>query len=419
MRSAYLLSFPLLVVLILGVAGEPVKERIPDEPVSKGLEVHEWGVARFHCDADMLNADVRAIWDGLPPFVYGQIDGRKLPMHYQLLEMDRPIIFFHAPQALTVDLAINFPGGMPGVWWPGTQQPSVRDGKIVGDGTATRPHHSLDWRLNLKEQRGISTGKIPLPSVKKGHWVETLRAIKADDVYAEVGEVQLGQEREHFVYYDGLLPRGKWADVAVEKDKVAVSNLAAFALYDLTVIDARTPEKPRVGRLAKLDAKAGKKTIEFADADAKSLADEGVRTLTAQLKDAGLQEDEGHALAVLWQADLFQTEGVTVFYRLPQEEYERLLPMKMKPRPEKLVRVGLIVHLHCEPDLADKVAALVRDLDSDDFPTRQTARKRLEALGSATLVYLVKLRQETKSVEVKKRLDELIATHDAKSALPR
>jgi hypothetical protein len=420
MRFAHLVSLPLLAACILAVGGEPVKEKAPEEPAVKGLEVHEWGVYRNHRDADMVNGDLRAIWAALPPFVYGQVDGRKLPVHYQnLRESDKPVIFFHAAEPVTVDLRIDFPGGMAGVWWPGTQQPAVHNGKLVGDGKVDQPHQSLEWRLNLKNPRGIPTGKVPFASVKKDHWVETLRAVKADDVYAHVGELGLGQEHEKFVYYDGLLPRGKWADIAVEKDRITVSNLAAFPLYDLTAVDARNPAKPRVARLAKFDAKTDKKLLEFADADAKTLADDCVNTLTGQLKDAGLQQDEGHALAVLWRAELFETEGVTLFYRLPQEEYDRLLPLTMKPKPEKIVRVGLVVHPHCEPDFAEKVRGLVGDLDSNDFPTRQQAHKRLDALGQAAFVCLVRLRAETTSAEVKKRLDELIETYDAKAAFRR
>src|ERR1700720_160354 len=123
MRSACLVSLPVLVLFVLGVGCEPVAtEKAAEEPAAKGLEVHEWGVYRAHRDTDMVNADMRAIWDALPPFVYGQINGRKLPLHYQDLRIvDKPVIFFHTPQALTADLRIDFPGGMPGVWWPGTQ----------------------------------------------------------------------------------------------------------------------------------------------------------------------------------------------------------------------------------------------------------------------------------------------------------
>ena len=46
--------------------------------------------------------------------------------------------------------------------------------------------------------------------VDEGHWVRTLRDVKADSVHAFVGEERFGTEHEKFIYYDGLLPRGDW-----------------------------------------------------------------------------------------------------------------------------------------------------------------------------------------------------------------
>jgi hypothetical protein len=63
--------------------------------------------------------------------------------------------------------------------------------------------------------------------------------------------------------------------------------------------------------------------------------------------------------------------------------------------------------------------ALVVDLDSNVFQTRQDAHKRLEALGQAAFVHLVRLREKTQSEEVKNRLDDLIVTYDAKAAFRR
>jgi len=420
MRSAYLLSLPVLVAILLGCAGESAQENASEEPVSKGLEIHEWGVFRTAADADMLNADLRAVWDDLPPFVYGQITGRELPKHWEpMLLKDKPIIFFHTPQAVTVDLRIEFTAGMAGVWWPGTLRPGLRDGRLAGDGPVNKPFNVLEWRLNLKEPRGVPNGKVPLQSVKKGHWIETLRAVKADDVYAHVGEDNLGQEHEKFVYYDGLGPAYKWADISVDKETVTVGNCATFPLFDLTVVDTRKSDKPRVARMARLDARSEKKALDFIAADPKTLSDTGVKNLTAQVKDAGLHEDEANSLAMLWKADFFETEGLTLFYRLPQAEYDRLLPLKVKPRPEKVVRVGFVVHPHCEPDFAEKVSGMITDLDSADFTVRQGAQQRLEKLGNAAYAHMVRLRDQTKSTEVKRRLDELIEKHDARAALRR
>jgi hypothetical protein len=135
------------------------------------------------------------------------------------------------------------------------------------------------------------------------------------------------------------------------------------------------------------------------------------------LKEAGLFEDEAASLTTLWTHDLFESEGVTLFYRLPQEEYERLLPLTLKPRPETLVRVGLVQHPYCEPGLAERVAKLVKELDGDEFAKREAAQKSLETMGRAAYVHLLKLRGTITAPEPKRRVEELLEKHDAQRAL--
>jgi hypothetical protein len=224
-------------------------------------------------------------------------------------------------------------------------------------------------------------------------------------------------ERERFIYYDGLVPIGKRVAVTVEKDMVLVASRVKHAVFDVTVVDRRTPDHTRVARLVKLEAGAKATELEFTDVDVKEWPEAGLVTLTKQLKDAGLFEDEAKSLVEVWKKDFFQADGLTLFFRLPQEEYENLLPMKLKPRPEKLVRVGLVLHPHCEPDFAERVANLARDLGSRDFEARERAQKRLEEMGRAAFVHLKRLRETIKSPEAQRRLDELLAGFDALKAI--
>src|SRR5437867_1045308 len=90
------------------------------EETAKGLVVHEWGVFRVHEDVEMANADVLAEWRDLPDFVYGQVNGRTLPVNWGAFEIrKRPIVFFHAAAPTQVRMKIDFPGGVPGVWYRG------------------------------------------------------------------------------------------------------------------------------------------------------------------------------------------------------------------------------------------------------------------------------------------------------------
>src|SRR5439155_3612137 len=93
----------------------------PPPAAKKGLVVHEWGVFRVAGDSAVANANARAEWDALPQFVYGNIQGRGVPQHWGAVELRlRPLVFFHAAEGTQAQVKVEFPGGMPGVWWPAT-----------------------------------------------------------------------------------------------------------------------------------------------------------------------------------------------------------------------------------------------------------------------------------------------------------
>src|SRR5262249_54783880 len=149
-------------------------------------------------------------------------------------------------------------------------------------------------------------------------------------------------------------------------------------------------------------------------------ADEASATLVKQLVAAGLFEDEAGSLLDACKRELFETDGLNVFYRLPQAEYERGLPLTLTPRAESLVRVGLVQHAHCEPEFAQRVKELVQQLDDDSFKVREQAQVKLEAMGPCVRVHLARLlARGDLSAEVKRRVEQLIDRWDTKKAFSR
>jgi hypothetical protein len=424
----YLSSAALMSIALAGVylGDKSTVTLSADGPVRKGLEIHEWGVFTVHDDIELANIDMCSEWSALPKFFYGQTPGRNLPIDHSNIEVKKPVIFFHAPEPLTQEVRVDFPGGVPAVWWPRTRSPIRENIGRTPDEKPKEPYRTLEWQVYLKEPPKGERSDAKPQAVEKDHWVETLRAVKADPVFARINEwhgkeigglAARGFEREQFLYYDGLIPLPRRVALTVDKDKITVANPTGSPVFDLTVVDRRTPDHLRVARLEKLDAKTKDKTLELKEVDAKEWPAAAAASLTTKLKDAGLFEDEAKALADIWKKDIFAADGLTMFYRLPQEEYERLLPMKLNPRPEKLVRVGLILQSHCEPDVSDRVARLVKDLDDDDFETRERAQKALTDIGRAAFPSLKQLRDKAKSREVQRRLDELLDRFDAQKAL--
>jgi hypothetical protein len=414
----------LLTLLAAGAAGllwaADAKE--PAELPVKGFLVHEWGVWRLHDDLEFANADMRAEWDGLPPFVYGQTTTRDFPRHWDkpLITVTKPVLFFHVPNPMPAEVRVEFPSGVPAVWWPATGDPAheIDFGRFGEDRKATRPVKALQWRLHLKLAQWAPARPHPLKALSKPHWMQALRDVQCDDVYAPVGERGVGLEREKFVYYDGLLPRAKALSIKVARTKATLKNEAKFVVFDVWVVDRRDADKPRVGRLPRLDAGDAADVDLPVEKDARWAEGAGA-ALTAQLKDAGLNADEAAALTKIFTADFFHSAGVTLFYRLPQEEYDRLLPLTVKPRPEKVVRVGLIQQIPYEPELAARVARLVKQLDDDDFEKREAAQRELEKLGPVGLGYLRRLGPKLVAPEAKRRLDELLEKIESERILKK
>jgi hypothetical protein len=391
-----------------GAAIEPL-----NVPSAKGLTVHEWGVFRVNEDVDFANADLRAEWDDLPPFVYGHIKGRVVPQHWGAYEIRRrPIIFFHAKQPALVRLRVAFPGGQAGVWWPATEIPAV-------DRSQKEPKFGnfLEWNLAIKESPSNWLSKNTAPKVVLGkHWMERLREVKSDAVFARFGPRNDDVESERFLYYDGIFPQGKWLAFDVTKDRMALTSRVKHPVFDVTVVDRRG-EKVRIGRIDKIEPNETIKEIKFAEVDASRFASEAAETLLKQLIGAGLFDDEARSLVDLWKKELFETPGINAFYRIPQAEYDARLPLTITPKPDSVVRVGLVYQAHLEPDFSERILELVKLLDSDTFAQRDAAMKKLLAIGPAALVQLKRL-QATKglSVEVRERIDVLVRKWAAKDA---
>jgi hypothetical protein len=400
MRSALMVAVALLAVAF-GPTPQPISSAEP-APM-KGLAVHEWGVVSVYSDVELANADMRDEWAGLPKFVYGQVDGRLQPERF--LAVKAPVLYFHAPQPLTATVRVEFPGGKPAVWWPANSN-------SLPNGLNAQPLTLLQWNAQVRASNANNFKHTTLP---KGHWMEALRDVKADDVLV-FDDNRGGAQLERFIYYDGLIPAPKGLAIQVKGDTISLKSQAKHALLDVTVVDLRSLRKIRTGSIARLDAGGEVAEVKLVERDQSKWPYDGIAELVGQLTTAGLNEDEAKALVAVWRKAFFETEGVGVFYRLPQEIYDQVLPLTVNPKPEKTVRTLLIHHPHCEPDLRERVLALVTTLGSEKFQERIDAQERLTALGKAAFIHLLRACDEAKDPEVKARLIKVLEAFEAEKA---
>jgi len=371
-------------------------------------DLHEWGVFPVPRNVEWAMQDTRAELSGMPAFFCMVWPREKLPWFGPVR---KPVIYLYPTQPLQVSLTIRFAEGRPLVWWPAASSPvggvpnqtpnelqfDLRVGDVAPPGSSQRKRldelaksgqEIPDWdKKALKDTEPFE--------VAKGHWVEMLREVPSAKVYSSGGHSRLGYNGdlvEKFIYYDGLMKAPQTPQVAREGDALVVHSNFPYAVSDLMVIE-RDGTRTRIGK-AWTNIVAGEQTtkLELVAAgdnrgDAKALTTLS-EDFVAHLVAAGLTKEESIGLEKVWHEGLFLHAGLNLFYRVPRETYDAWLPLTAEPKPAKLVRVGIVLHEHLEPELEAIVATQIKKLSADDFEARQQALQALMHIGGAAFPQL-------------------------------
>jgi hypothetical protein len=419
------------------------------------LTLHEWGVFTVFNDLKLANANRKAEWGSLPPDFYRQFPERRL--RWQPAAWDKPIVYFYTKQpSLRIDVQVRFTDGAPVVWWPACADPidngmgQAMPANPQGAKEAAKPFnrlHWVGWLGNVVPPNGCSFGpdaawvKVKDFELPKDSWLHDAR-LKDPAPFSVVGsKLQRGApwttnrpETERFIYYDGLVPAPDYLRcVKVTDTAITVKNTSSLPLGQLFLVDRRADRKDRDGAVAyRAEPIAPGKEVEIPTEvfqPARASDDDALtrlgRTARKSLLDAGLFEAEADSLLKLWRKDFFEAGGVTAFYLLPQQEYDRMLPLEVTPKPaERLVRVGVAHHPAFEngPRVRQRVATLIQQLDSQKFAERDAASRDLEQLGPWAVPQMREALAGKPSLETSKRLERLLEKADAsewlRQALP-
>jgi hypothetical protein len=387
------------------------------------LTVHEWGVFTVFSERKFANLNRKAEWGNLPEFFYRQFPQQRL--RWSPGAWDKPLIYFYSGRpALKLEVSVTFTDGVPVVWWPAASAP------IDSGGTKATPvprFNSLAWSgwlgLLVPNQGDrhpvgpswITPEETPLAA---GQWLADAR-LKDAALFTVVGSKMQRSapwitdrlESERFIYYDGLVPSPDFLHcIALTDSSATVKKSATFPIAHIYLLDRRQPEKPRAARAAL--AAADETKLDLAPvADLHAF----IELIRADLIAAGLFDAEAESLLKIWHQGFFENSGVVAFYLLPQSEYDRMLPLAVSPKPAAApTRVGIAFHpnFDAEPAITARVAALIWQLDDDDFKTHEEAMRQLSAVGPAALRLLQQAAQSGRE-EVRDRARKIIAAADA------
>lgn len=274
------------------------------------LRVHEWGVwivERQRISLDALAAEappfvVRAR-ESAPPTPPPSMQAIPVPPEHRPT-VRKPVIFFYAGAPMDVRVEVAFRGGEPWLLYP--QASEARGNRLM-------------WRGR------VGAAGTP-PPVDPDHWWQDLRDVGAQGFATDRG----GFER--FLFYDGVArfeaPFRFSPVTGVPEPRVTPTPRAEGPLF---IVSSRG--------LVEHDRRDGAWVEVHRGAAAEVRA-----RLRPALLGRGLSAAEADALLDVWSDELVGAgRGAHAVYFISRAAYDRMLPIRITPRPDELVRVGLVI----------------------------------------------------------------------------
>jgi hypothetical protein len=243
--------------------------------------------------------------------------------------METPVLYFYGSQDTTADVRVDFPKGTITEWYPQS---------------SSRPNASIEWR-NI---RILPHSEQSLPAGKGMSHYYTARETDA-------APLQVGTQNEKFLFYRGVgsFPPPISAKVMAD-GKVLVRSLGDAPVEGVILFENRA------GKIGYTLAGAvhGEITLDrrSLEGDRSSL----FRDLESVLVAQGLYPREAQAMVQTWSDSWFE-EGARLFYIVPKQNVDSVLPLHIEPRPAETSRVFVGRMEIITPDIQDDVRqALVR-----------------------------------------------------------
>jgi hypothetical protein len=352
------------------------------------LVVHEWGTFTSIAGKDGVALEWRPL-NGptdLPKFVHtiqnggdGWRHGPKADLR-AAVRMETPVLYFYSANEMDVDVKVDFPKGKITEWYPHARSVNT----------------SIDWG-RLKVMPG-AVFNLPVED-KESHYYPA-RETDAAPVQVCATDGKPAQQ-EKFLFYRGVGTFDLPVSVKLESDKVVLKNAGKDEIAHLIVFENRG------GKLGYrlINGFTGETAI------ARPTLDQNVESLLYELKVAlvgsGLYEKEAAAMIKTWRSSWFE-EGMRVFYILPRQATDAVLPLTIDPQPTELVRVLVGRTEVITPEMEKSVRRQVNMLGDPSKDVREQARRTIRKYGRFSEPILKRLLENESNELVRERIRDLI-----------
>jgi hypothetical protein len=371
-----------------------IGQKIP--PGENRLVVHEWGTFTSIAGKDGVALEWRPLNGAtdLPKFVHTIQEGDKGLRHPSLkadlaatVRMETPVLYFYSGSEIDVSVKVDFPNGKITEWYP--------QARSVGVG--------IDWgRLKVMPGAALNLPVEYSPS----HYYP---ARETDAAPVQVcGTAGQAVQQEKFLFYRGVGTFDLPLSVQLAGNNVVAKNLSKDQISHLIIFENRGG---KIGyRL--LDAFTGESTYErpALDKNLESLLEELKQTLVA----SGLYEKEAVAMIKTWRDSWFE-EGLRVFYILPRQTTDAVLPVTIEPRPAELIRVLVGRAEVITPEMEKSVQRQVSLLGDHSAEVREMAMQTIRKYGRFSEPILKRILENERDSVARERIRQLIETPAKKS----
>lgn len=355
---------PLAAALLvaLGLAGAlSVAPRAATAPAA--FKLHEWGTFTSVSGSDgVLLPGLEAEEESLPWFVKshdGMGDnyvgkGWLRQLSNVTIKMETPVMYFYADEPFKAHVEVGFHGGSISQWYPertdGERPPPYEERDTSDGGTeivggdidfAKGYEGAITWDVDV-----LPPGDQPASLFFKGG-DETLTWVYPRQTDANLLRTADGAY-EKYLFYRGVGHFDLPVRTTMTDDvNLHIANVGPYRIPDLLVYyqtDFQTDEG-QVRTLAFDDLAAGDaKDVNLTKLPNAPVYEGEWRTpvyeeLVDVLMDAGLFRKEADAMVQTWWHSYFERPGLRVFWIVPTEFTDTILPLAVDPAPAERVRV--------------------------------------------------------------------------------
>ena len=364
------------------------------------LEVHEWGSINIVTGEDSVRVgDISDDQSDLPNFV--EVWKKQAVVRPMVIE--KPILYFYTQKAQNINVSVTYPHGVFTQWWPKPNSfypypPRPGQKAAIKGGM-------LNWRVALDPQGKFDKA---MPNMDNHPWWNTARDVDA----ATVRELR-SNGTEKFLFYRGAGQFTPTLNVSVnDEGKFVLKNKENTNSREVYTIHVEEGQKPLIHYLPSIKDEDQKNKKVF------NSADDAAAHLKARLEAKGLFPKEAAGMVKIWKKSMFEKIGQRAMYMMEKADIDKMLPLRIHPKPTKEVRVMLIRFECLSLSVKSMIKNYIKQLGAKSYKDRKMAKEKLIEAGRVGEAVIRTALSEAKDPEVKMSLKEVLKKLTPKNPNP-